>query len=341
MTWVSEKYSKSLDWLMESPPAGLRYLVMRNLLKYPEESEELADACNTAYKHGPIGEILSEMNELGYWVKPGAGYHPQYRSTAWAISLLAQLGASTAYDERVSKACEYMLDHSLTSDGRISMTSPGAPSGNIDCLQGMMLSALLDLNCNDPRLEAAFEWAARSVTGIGVAAFDQRQGQPRYYVSANSGSDFNCYMNKNLPCAWGAVSLMLAFSKLPEGRRAPLIQQAIREGVDFLFSVDPAVADYPMGFNQTPSRNWWKFGFPVFYIIDLLHNVETLVRLGFGADPRLSNALSLIRSKGDPHGRWNLDYSYAGKTWIDFGEKKLPNKWVTYRVLRVLDKIPA
>ncbi|MFC2026159.1 hypothetical protein ACFLUC_03090 [Chloroflexota bacterium] len=142
MTWVSEKYSKSLDWLMESPPAGLRYLVMRNLLKYPEESEELADARKTAYKHGPIGEILSEMNELGYWVKPEAGYHPQYRSTAWAISLLAQLGASTAYDERVSKACEYMLDLSLTSDGRFSKTSPGAPSGNIDCLQGMILSAL-------------------------------------------------------------------------------------------------------------------------------------------------------------------------------------------------------
>ncbi|MFC2026158.1 hypothetical protein ACFLUC_03085 [Chloroflexota bacterium] len=181
-----------------------------------------------------------------------------------------------------------------------------------------------DLNFNDPRLEVAFEWAARSVTGNGVAAFDQPQVQPRYYVSANSGSDFICNMNKNLPCAWGAVSLMLAFSKLPEGRRAPLIQQAIRQGVDFLFSIDPAVADYPMGFNQTLSLNWWKFGFPVFYIIDLLHNVETLVRLGFGADPRLSNALTLIRSKGDPHARWNLDYSYAGKTWIDFGEKNCP-----------------
>lgn len=27
---------------------------------------------------------------------------------------------------------------------------------------------------------------------------------------------------------------------------------------------------------------------------------------------------------------------YAGKTWVDFGPKKMPNKWVTWRALRVL-----
>jgi hypothetical protein len=31
-----------------------------------------------------------------------------------------------------------------------------------------------------------------------------------------------------------------------------------------------------------------------------------------------------------------LEYTYAGKTWGDFGEKKQPNKWVTLRAARVL-----
>jgi len=49
----------------------------------------------------------------------------------------------------------------------------------------------------------------------------------------------------------------------------------------------------------------------------------------------------MIREKQDAHGRWALDYDYAGKTWVDFGAKKQPNKWVTLRALRVLKALYA
>ena len=100
-------------------------------------------------------------------------------------------------------------------------------------------------------------------------------------------------------------------------------------------------AAYPSGWSEKPSGNWWKFGFPVFYVTDILQIVEALVGLGCGSDPRLANALTLIRDKQDAHGRWPLEYDYAGKTWGDFGPKKqsgapAPNKWVTLRAARVL-----
>jgi hypothetical protein len=129
---------------------------------------------------------------------------------------------------------------------------------------------------------------------------------------------------------------MLAFAKLSEKKRTPLIERAIERGVDFLFSVDPATSEYPNGWADKPSGNWWKFGFPVFYITDLLQNVEALVGLGCGNDPRLKNALDLVREKQDELGRWALEYHYTGKTWLDFGARKKPNKWVTLRALRVL-----
>jgi hypothetical protein len=132
---------------------------------------------------------------------------------------------------------------------------------------------------------------------------------------------------------------MLAFSVLPEERRTPLIEDAIRQGVDFLFSVDPAEANYPSGFSDKPSGNWWKFGFPVFYVTDILQIVEALVGLGYGQDPRLETALYLIRAKQDAQGRWPLEYDYSGKTWVNFGKKKEPNKWVTLRALRVLKAV--
>lgn len=129
---------------------------------------------------------------------------------------------------------------------------------------------------------------------------------------------------------------MLAFSAWPAARRTGLIENAVKRGIDFFLSTDPALADYPCGWSAKPSTNWWKFGFPVFYVTDILQIVEALVGLGCGGDPRLANALNLVLQKQDSQGRWLLEYDYNGKTWVDFGVKKQPNKWVTLRAVRAL-----
>jgi hypothetical protein len=149
---------------------------------------------------------------------------------------------------------------------------------------------------------------------------------------------FACGANNNLPCAWGATKVMLAFGRLPEIRRTPLIKTAVQQGVDFLLGTNPVKAEWPSGWAVKPSSNWWKFGFPVFYVTDILQVVEALVGVGYGGDPRLSDALELIRRKQDDQGRWMLEHDYTGKTWGDFGSKKQPNKWVTLRALKVLKK---
>src|SRR4030042_6007092 len=221
-------------------------------------------------------------------------------------------------DKRIATASSYLLEHALANEGLFTMN--GLPSGTIDCLQGNLCAALLDLGCEDRRIDKAFEWMARSVTGEGVAPMQDNESAVRYY-SGKCGPDFACGGNSKLPCAWGAVKVMLAFSKLPERKRTALTNKAINAGVDFLFSKDPAKADYPCGFSNKPSGNWWKFGFPVFYVTDLLQNVEALVRLGYGNDPRLAGALDIIREKQDAQGRWALEYDYKGKMWVDFGAK--------------------
>jgi hypothetical protein len=168
-----------------------------------------------------------------------------------------------------------------------------------------------------------------------------RKAPLRYYAGDLSGPGFACGGTLRKPCAWGAVDVMLAFGKLPLGKRTPMMERAIKMGVDFLFSKDPATADYPLGFGSSgkPSRNWWRFGFPNFYVADILQIAEALACLGYGKDPRLANALEIIRNKQDSQGRWSLEYDYKGKTWVDFGPKKQPNKWVTLRARRVLDTV--
>jgi hypothetical protein len=309
---------------------------MRDLTK--AGGKELLTATKKAHMEGPIARILDEMQKEGYWEKPGAGYSPKYTGTVWSIILLAQLGACIEMDKRIAAACSYLIEHTLLKGGQFTVN--GAPSGTVDCLQGNLCAALLDLGYQGSQLDKVFEWMARSLTGEGVAPMADKAAAVRYY-SGKCGPDFACGANNKLPCAWGAVKVMLAFSKLPKDKRTSLVDKAIDKGVGFLFSTDPARADYPCGYSDKPSGNWWKFGFPVFYITDLLQNVEALVGLGHGRDPRLANALNLIRNKRDAQGRWPMEYDYTGKTWVDFGAKKQPNKWVTLRALRVLGAADA
>lgn len=335
MEGQSQLNSDPLDWLLRSNDPGVRYLALRDVVGTPEGDAALQAARKAAHRDGPIATVLTAMNEAGYWSEPGPGYNPKYWSTVWSIILLAQLGARAEEDERIARACAYLIEHALASGGQFS--GSGAPSGTADCLQGNLCWALLELGYADGRLPAAFEWMARSVTGEGVAPKEDRLASVRYYAG-KCGPLFACGSNNRLPCAWGASKVMLAFSRLPAGDRTPAIERAIQAGVDFLFSVDPATAAYPTGFSDKPSGNWWKFGFPVFYVTDLLQIVEALVGLGYGDDPHLANALAIVRQKQDPDGRWALEYDYAGKTWVDFGAKKQPNPWVTLRALKVLKK---
>jgi hypothetical protein len=336
MAWQEQLKGDALAWLLEAGNQDVRYLALRDLLKRPATDPELRAAVKAAHSQGSIAAVLDEMHEAGYWVEPGPGYNPKYRSTVWAVILLAQLGASVKEDPRIARACDYLLEHALTSGGQFSAS--GAPSGTADCLQGNLAWAMLELGVDEARLEQAFDWMARSVTGEGVAPISDRQASVRYYAG-KCGPTFACGANNKLPCAWGGAKVMLALGKWPKERRTPVMQRAIEQGVDFLLGVDPAEASYPTGYTDKPSQNWWKFGFPVFYVTDLLQIVEALVALGYGDDPRLTHALRTVREKQDGNGRWALEYDYAGKTWVDFGAKKQPNKWVTLRALRVLKRV--
>lgn len=324
-----------IDWLLESSDSCVRHLALRDLVKLKEDDGELARAREKAHTEGPIPKILAAMHPEGYWARPGAGYNPKYRSTVWSVILLAQLGASAKLDQRIAKACQYLLDHNLTGNGQFTIN--GMPSGTIDCLQGNLCAALTALGYKDERIPLAFEWMARSVTGEGISSSKEKDATLRFYAY-KCGPNFACGVNNRLPCAWGATKIMLAFSNWPKELHTQIIQRGIEQGIDFLFSVDPATAGYPCGNAPSPNRSWWKFGFPVFYVTDVLQVVEVLVRLGYGSDPRLNNALALINGKQNENGQWILEYDYAGKTWVDFGPKKLPNKYVTLRALRTLNE---
>jgi len=324
-----------LDWLLEEDidNPGVRLFALADLLDHADGAQVPA-ARHAVMASGPVPAILAAQHPEGWWQKPGPGYNPKYRSTVWSLIYLAQLGADPA-DPRVQAGGRYLLSQALTADGAFSMT--GTPAGNIHCLAGNLAASLLDLGFGgDERLRRALEMMSRYVTGEDIAASEEKGAPLRYLKSGTCGPGFRCSANDKLPCAWGAVKVLRALARVPKSERSLAMQSALATTVDFLFSVDPATAGYPAGYSDKPSRSWFQFGFPVFYVTDVLQLVEGLVEAGYGDDARLDNAYDLILSKRDPAGRWKLEYSYTGKTWADIERKGKPSKWVTLRALRVL-----
>lgn len=328
-----------LPWLLEADPdhPGVCYFTLTDLLDQPEEDAEVLAARGAVMQTGPVSAILAAQEPEGYWVEPGAGYYPKYRGSVWSIIFLSQLGADGS-DPRIRRGCDYLMEQARSPYGGLSMD--GKNTGMIHCLQGNLAGALIDLGwLGDQRLGEALDWLARSITGEGIAPAEERDAPVRYYRSGNSAPGFVCSANDHKPCAWGAVKAMLGLSKVPEQDRTPTIQAAIETGVDFLLGRDPAQADYPMGYSTKPSRSWFQFGYPIAYVTDVLQNLDVLTALGYGKDPRLAGAVDLLLSKRDDRGRWKLEYTYNGKTWVDIEEKGKPSKWVTLRALRVLKRI--
>jgi hypothetical protein len=328
--WRSVLNDDPTPWLLEPDPdnPGVHYLALRDLLDQPEQDPEVQAARAAIMTTGPVPAILDAQYPDGYWVKPGGGYSPKYRSTVWQVLFLAELGADPS-DERVWRGCEYLLDHSVASNGAFSARQKPVPSACVHCLNGNMVHALLRLGyAADPRVQTALDWQARAITG---------EEQFRYLKSGTSGPGFACSVNLEQPCAWGANKAMRALLAVPPEQRTPVTQRAIEAGAEFLLSRDPAVADYP--YTERVSSTWFKFGFPLSYWSDVLETVAVLVELGYGGDPRLAGALQLVLSKQDGQGRWKMENALNGKMWVDVEQKGQPSKWVTLRALRVLKRV--
>jgi hypothetical protein len=317
-----------LSWLLEADETnpGVRYLALRDLLDRPPDDPEVSAAQYTVMHTGPVSAILDAQYPAGYWVKPGPGYTPKYRSTLWSVIFLAQLGAD-GRDERVRRGVEHVFTHAMTKDGAFSIT--GAPSMALHCVWGNVVRALLDLGYwGDERLSQSVDLLARSVTG---------DGYPRYGKSGIQAPGFVCSANYGLPCGWGAVRALWALNRVPPEERMPAVEAAIEASADFLLRYDVARADYPH--KERVSSSWFKFGYPLGYVTDVLLNLEALAEAGYGGDPRLGAALDFVLSRQDGQGCWAMEYSYEGKMWADVEQKGQPSKWVTLRAVRMLKRV--
>lgn len=321
--WRSVLRADPVDWLLETADPAVRHLTLVRLLDEPPDSARARRARAAGMRTGPIAAILDAQDDEGFWVKPGSGYGPKYTGTTWSLIFLEQMGADPR-DRRIRAACRYVLDHTQAPNGGFGWAA--VDSDIVHCLNGNLLRSMIAFGfLDDPGVRASIDWQVRAITG---------EDPPRWYRWTTSGPGFECGINGQLPCGWGAIKALRGLAAIPPRRRTKPVKGAIDDGVAFLLSRDLAVADYPTDTKVSP--NWHRFGFPSGYVADALQAVEVLAELGRARDRRLGNVLDLLISKQDAHGRWRNEYPYRGKLWSAVDPPRQSSKWVTLRACTVL-----
>ena len=82
---------------------------------------------------------------------------------------------------------------------------------------------------------------------------------------------------------------------------------------------------------------WTRFAFPPLWHYDALRGLDYLRAAGVGRDPRVEEAVAIVRDRRQDDGRWRLDVRHLDTLHEELvGVVGEPNRWITLRALRVL-----
>ena len=83
---------------------------------------------------------------------------------------------------------------------------------------------------------------------------------------------------------------------------------------------------------------WLEFTFPTRWHYDVLRALEYFRSAGHPPEPRLAEAVEVLRSKQQPDGTWLLENTHPGQIHFELedGDGR-PSRWNTLRALRVLE----
>jgi hypothetical protein len=89
---------------------------------------------------------------------------------------------------------------------------------------------------------------------------------------------------------------------------------------------------------EVADPDWLQFSFPTWWHYDVLWALDYFRATGDAADPRMAEAVELLRSKQQSDGTWLLENTHPGAVHLamEDGDGQ-PSRWNTLRALRVLN----
>ena len=167
----------------------------------------------------------------------------------------------------------------------------------------------------------------------------------KYLTSLVRDNGWHCVVSKELgsfrgpgkkedPCPFATLAMLKLLSVVEDLRDSP----AARQGVESLLSLwEHSQTRHPYIFYMGDDFRKLKVPF-IWY--DLVHVLDVLSRFAWvKSDPRFQDMLSVLTTKMDPDGHFTLDSAWqAWKDW-EFGQKKVPSRWLTLVAWRILQRV--
>ena len=323
--------TSAIRWLLEEGQPSIRYSALRELLDKPANDPAAKEAAKSIPEIGWAKDILERRAVGGYWVGAENLYRPKYIATNWMLLILSDLGL-TRNDRRIAKSSELWMKKFSAGDGGFASSVKGNQKYGHLCITGNTARALVKFGYGDhPRVKRAFEWFVKNQAELGGWSCWNYGDRPR---------------GRNLD-SWEPMS---AFAAYPRQKWTRGMKNAVEKGAEYFLEKEL----HRQGERYEP---WYRFHYPVHYYYDVLVGLDFMTALGYGTERRLKFALSLLKKKRRPDGRWNLDSvnpdpeSPQGR-WNREHPKQAttpfaletagePSKVITLTALRVLKRVEA
>jgi hypothetical protein len=282
-------------------------------------------------REGWGARLLAKQDPDGRWAggqsSDGGLYSPKWISTTYTMLLLRDFGLP-ASNRKARKACTLLLDHGLERDGGINYGMWGKWWGRSEtCITGMVLSILSYFEYDDDRLDT-----------IADHLLEQQMADGGWNCRRPYG-DTHSSVHTTILALEGLRLYELHRSQNPSpsgrgaGVRVRAARAAQRRGREFLL-VHRLFRSHRTGAVIKPI--FIRFSFPPRWHYDILRALDYFQAVNAPRDPRLAEAIDIVRSTQRDDGRWPLQNSYRGKTYFEMERLGAPSRWNTLRALRVL-----
>ena len=309
-----------LGWLLDTDPA-LRWQVERDLVHAPEATWQATRARVATEGFG--ARLLALQDDDGQWA--GGAYFPggfdfndaaaddggqPYTATTWSLNALREWGVDGSVLAGTAEL--------LAANSRWEYDDLPYWGGEVDC-------------CINAFTLANGAWLGADVSGIADWFVEHRMADGGWnceWVNGSTRSSFHSTLNSLKGILW--------YERATGGTDA--LREARHEGEEYLLrrslyrrlSTGDVVADWATRFVY-PFR-WF---YSVLNAADYFRSAS--LQDGAPADPRMAEAIEIIRQARQPDGTWIQERRHPGRVWFEIdvaGGEASP--WLTFHALRVL-----
>ncbi|MGD2049890.1 MAG: hypothetical protein PVH03_10350 [Chloroflexota bacterium] len=305
--WFTEE-DQLIQWLLEGD-VSIQYQVHRDLLNSdrPQLRERIAT-------EGWGAQFLQLRNQNGHWGR--AFYQPKWTSTHYTILDLKNLGIEPD-QKAISHSISLILEENMGQDGGIN---PAVTIEQSDvCINGMFLKYACYFKVEEEELHSIVDFI------IG-----QQMGDGGFNCNSNRQGAVHSSLHSTISILEG----ILEYSRNGYTYRLEELNQIAAESREFILQHQLFRSDHT---GEIIDKRFLMLSYPSRWRYDILRALDYFQFAGVQYEPRMQEALDVLKKKRRKDGTWPVQARHPGQTHFEMEKAGQPSRWNTLRALRVLD----